>query len=290
MKAQIIGKESQRKGKKYEKFVAEVYNWLNDVLVPGKQEYKIKKNKDKKTGEVDIYFEYKLPNGVNKTLIECKSGQFEKKDMFAFIGKLSSKGGNMHGIFAYNNSQFLTEGIRELAENNNIELKHLPMENGFIDLTQHSYRQYSLLIKIDKQDGQIKPFYKISPLPFDKDGKYYVIHDSSLIEKWFEENKEKAVVVEIPKELSDKFLFENLQAEQKRDITVDCNGYAKTKIITVGLINNDVKFDGRYFNVDKKEFQFTVFVEYIATYEKGQIGLIIGDSIISPLRKPIKLF
>lgn len=288
-KAQKRGKISQQKGKEYEKFVSEVYNWLNDILISYKTEYKIERNKDKDTGEIDIYFEYKLPNGMNKTLIECKYGKFEKKDMFAFISKIDDKGGNMHGIFVYNDEKYLTDGIKELAERNNIELRHIPIDNGCIKSTWHSYRQYSLFIRIDERDGQKNLFYNIRQLPFDKDGKRYVIHYDSPIQEWFEKNKTKAVVLDIPKELSDKFLFQNLPENQKQDIFVDINGNAETKkIIAVGLINDDVKYDGTHFSVDKNEFECTVFCEYIATFKTGEFGFIIGNFIVSPLRKPIE--
>ena len=85
---------------------------------------------------------------MNKTLIECKYGKFEKKDMFAFISKIADKGGNMHGIFVYNDEKYLTDGIKELAERNNIELKHIPMDSGLIEILFEEWIQMDLIFNM----------------------------------------------------------------------------------------------------------------------------------------------
>ena len=74
----IKGHQSQQKGTEYEKFVAEVYNYYENLNK--KKDFFITKNYFNKyvsKNEIcDVYFSYKDKNGrIKHTFIQCESGK-----------------------------------------------------------------------------------------------------------------------------------------------------------------------------------------------------------------------
>ena len=243
------GKEAQKKGDEYEKFVAEVYNYWNSSL-KGKEGYKIEKNKDKHSGEIDIYFEYKLPNGVNKTCIECKSGKITKEGIYAFHTKLQEKGGNIHGIICYQDEKQISKGIQSFCQEHNIELKRIIKDSGIVKIRFYSYKQYLLFFNIVNIDNkQLLNLKECCCMPFGKNeqGKpFYTLHDGSLIEKFINENKEKFITdekyYEFFKPITDKFLFDKLEPKLQEGIVHSKEMKTNFKLFKLQTEKDDIKF------------------------------------------------
>ena len=275
-------KISQQKGKEYEKFVSEVYNYYNSLL-QNKEGYRIERNKDKDNGEIDIYFEYKLPNGMNKTLIECKYGKFEKKDMFAFISKMADKGGNMHGIFVYNDEKYLTDGIKELAERNNIELRHIIMESGCIEIILEEWIQMDLILPKNSHS------FNLNLIPFDEDNKIYILRrkPSEMLDKnsklLVSKEKYNSLYNDMCKIVNDeKFIKRFAECLKKKNILPMFNSSLLDKDKTECFIYNNG-------SNDENAIRYYVLVKYIIrSKDDVSMSLKIEDKEFCFIRKPLE--
>ena len=244
-----VGKINNDKGKEYEKFVAEVYNYWNSLL-KGKEGYKIEKNKDKNSGEIDIYFEYKLPNGVNKTCIECKSGKITKEGIYAFQTKLQEKGGNIHGIICYQDKKQISKGIQTFCKTHNIELKKIIKDSGLLLLKLNAYRQFILTFKVIKRDcGNFLDLQlPVEAIPFCKDNNdslIFVSYNNKAIEEYIDKNKSSLITDEKDykffKPITDKFLFDKLKPEFKKGIFLSKEMKTNFKLFELPTEKDDIK-------------------------------------------------
>ena len=245
----IKGKQSQQKGAEYEKFVAEVYNYWN-FLLKGKEGYKIEKNKDKNSGEIDIYFEYKLPNGVNKTCIECKSGKITKEGIYAFQTKLQEKGGNIHGIICYQDEKQISKGIQSFCKIHNIELKKIIKESGLVSLKLNAYRQFILTFKVIKRDdGNFLDLQlPVELIPFCKDDNgnpIFVSYDGKAIKEHLDKHKSSLITDEkyyaLFKPITDKFLFDKLEPKLQEGIFPSKEMKTNFKLFELPKEKDDIK-------------------------------------------------
>ena len=245
----IKGQQSQQKGVEYEKFVAEVYNYWNSLL-KGKEWYRIEKNKDKNSGEIDIYFEYKLPNGVNKTCIECKSGKITKEGIYAFHTKLQEKGGNIHGIICYQDDKQISKGIQSFCKTHNIELKKIIKDSGFESLAFYAYRQFLLTFKVVKRDdgNSLDLQLPVELIPFGKDNNdnlIFVSYDGKAIEEYIDKDKSSLITDEKDykffKPITDKFLFDKLKPEFQEGIFPSKEMKTNFKLFELQTEKDDVK-------------------------------------------------
>ena len=250
----IKGQQSQQKGVEYEKFVAEVYNYWNSLL-KGKEWYRIEKNKDKNSGEIDIYFEYKIPNGVNKTCIECKnysrkSGKITKEGIYAFHTKLQEKGGNIHGIICYQYDKQISKGIQSFCKTHNIELKRIIMDSGLVEMTFYAYRQFLLTFKaVKRDDGNFLRPVEAMEMPFGKDKNdslIFVSHNGEAIKEYIDKNKSSLITDEkyyaFFKPITDKFLFDKLKPEFQEGIFPSKEMKTNFKLFKLPTEKDDIKF------------------------------------------------
>lgn len=246
----IKGQQSQQKSVRYEKFVAEVYNYWNSLL-KGKEGYKIEKNKDKNSGEIDIYFEYKLPNGVNKTCIECKSGKITKEGIYAFQTKLQEKGGNIHGIICYQDGKQISKGIQSFCKIHNIELKRIIMDNGLVEMKFYAYRQFILTFKVVKRDdGNFLdlrlPVELIHFCKDDNDNPIFVSYNGEAIKEYIDKNKSSLITdgktYALLKPITNKFLFDKLEPKFQEGIIPSKEMKTNFKLFKLPTEKDDIKF------------------------------------------------